>query len=88
LWRRQKSTSTGLVSFTEQMATRGFSAHSRVLSAQVTTGEDEVGARLGVAAGTRLIRLERLRMADGQPFAIETCYLAADPVPAAAEMAS
>lgn len=68
-----------LVSFTEQMASRGFSAHSRLLCARLVNGDDEVTARLGLAPDAKLVRLERLRMADGQPFAIEVCFLAADP---------
>jgi GntR family transcriptional regulator len=68
-----------LVSFSEQMATRGFSAHSRVLCARVIDGEYEVTARLGLPASSKLVRLERVRMAAGQPFALEICYLATNP---------
>jgi GntR family transcriptional regulator len=74
-----------LLSFSEQMAGRGFSAHSRILGARVINGEHEVTARLGLPAGTRLVKLERIRMADGQPFALEVCYLAADQFPALVE---
>lgn len=74
-----------LVSFTEQMASRGFSAHSRILGARVINGEYEVTARLGIPNGSRLVKLERIRMADGQPFALEVCYLAADQFPGLVE---
>jgi GntR family transcriptional regulator len=64
-----------LVSFSEQMAARGFSAHSRILATRIIEGEYEVTARLGVPASTRLLRLERVRLGDKQPFALEICYL-------------
>ncbi len=67
-----------LVSFTEQMATRGFSVQSQILDARVIDGEYEITARLGLSAGSGLVRLERVRMAAGQPLALEICYLAAD----------
>jgi len=67
-----------LLGFSEQMAVRGFSAHSRTLGTRIISDEHEVTARLGLPAGTRLVKLERIRMADGQPFALEVCYLAAD----------
>src|ERR1700693_5143811 len=70
-----------LLSFSEQMAGRGFSSHSRILGARVLHGEYEVTARLGLVAGSRLAKLERIRLADGQPFALEVCYLAADQFP-------
>lgn len=75
-----------LVSFSEQMAGRGFSAHSRILAVRLISGESEVTARLGLPAGSRLVKLERIRMADRQPFALEVCYLAADQFPGLVEI--
>ncbi len=65
-----------LVSFSEQMAARGFSAHSRILTTRIVEGEYEVTARHCVPASTKLFKVERVRMADKQPFALEICYLA------------
>ena len=67
-----------LTSFTEQMASRSLSACSKILSFEVIDNEHEVAARLALAAGTRLLKLERLRLAGDEPFAIETCYLPAE----------
>jgi GntR family transcriptional regulator len=67
-----------LTSFTEQMAARSLNARSKVLSFGVVDNEQEVAARLGLAANSRLLRLERLRMAADEPFAVETCYLPAE----------
>ena len=67
-----------LMSFTEQMSSRSMSAHSRVLYCTVIRGEHDVSARLGLAAASRLLMIERMREAGGEPFALETCYLSAD----------
>lgn len=65
-----------LLGFSEVMARRSLTARSKVLSLRVTASEQEVAARLHQPAGSRLIRLERLRLGDAEPFAIETVYLA------------
>jgi len=67
-----------LTSFTEQMAGRSLTACSKVLSFGVVDNEQEVAARLALAAQTRLLKLERLRLAADEPFAVETCYLPAE----------
>ncbi len=67
-----------LTSFTEQMASRSLTACSRVLSFSVVDNEQEVAARLALSAHTPLLRVERLRIAADEPFAVETCYLPAD----------
>ena len=67
-----------LASFTEQMASRGLPARSRVLCAAVVEGEQEAAARLALPAHSRLVKVERLRQSGEQPFAVESCYLPAD----------
>jgi GntR family transcriptional regulator len=64
------------LSFTESMRRRGLRATSRVLVAEWTTpDEDEVQA-LALGAREQILRLERLRLADGRPMAIERAALA------------
>ena len=70
-----------LMSFTEQMATRGLRGRSRLLRATTQSGEPEVAARLNLAGDSPLLCLERLRLAADEPFALETCYLSADRFP-------
>ena len=48
-----------LVSFTEQMASRGLVARSKVLSFGIVNNQQEAAARLALAASARLIRLQR-----------------------------
>jgi len=67
-----------LASFTEQMASRGMPARSRILAATVVEGEQEAAARLALPPHSRLVKIERLRQSGEQPFAVECCYLPAD----------
>jgi len=70
-----------LMSYTEQMSSRGLAPRSRVLMAKVIEGEPEVAARLGLPATSRLLKIQRLRLREEEPFALETCYLAAADFP-------
>ncbi|MCW3023978.1 MAG: GntR family transcriptional regulator [Conexibacter sp.] len=64
-----------LSSFTEDMKARGLVAGSRVLG-QDTMAADAVVARgLDVAPGTPVVRLRRVRTADGDPMALEEAFL-------------
>jgi GntR family transcriptional regulator len=66
-----------LMSYTEHMSSRGLAPRSRVLVAKLVEDEPEVAARLGLPATSRLVKIERLRLTDEDPFALETCYLPA-----------
>jgi len=70
-----------LVSFSEQMSSRGLVAQSRVLNLRVGEREHDIAARLALAADSRLVKLERLRQANGQPFGLEVCYFSAEQFP-------
>jgi GntR family transcriptional regulator len=66
-----------LMSYTEQMGSRGLTPVTKVLLAKVIDNEAEATARLSLPPGSRVLKLERLRYAGGEPFALETCYLSA-----------
>jgi GntR family transcriptional regulator len=66
-----------LMSYTEHMASRGLAPHSRVLVAKVVEDEQEIAARLGLPAASRMVKIARLRLTGEEPFALETCYLPA-----------
>jgi GntR family transcriptional regulator len=66
-----------LMSYTEQMSSRGLNPRSRVLTAKILDHEVEVAARLGLPATSALVKIERLRETGDEPFALETCYLPA-----------
>jgi GntR family transcriptional regulator len=66
-----------LMSYTEQMKSRSLTAGSKVLFAEIVDDEEDATARLSLAPKTPLLKLERLRHAAGEPFALETCYFSA-----------
>ena len=70
-----------LMSYTEQMISRGLVPCSKVITAKVVTDEDETAARLTLPAESKLIKIERVRHTSDEPFALETCYLPADRFP-------
>jgi GntR family transcriptional regulator len=70
-----------LMSYTEQMASRSLTAASKVLFAKVIDNEPEAAARLSLPPTSSVIKLERLRHAAGEAFALETCYLSATEFP-------
>jgi GntR family transcriptional regulator len=67
-----------LMSYTEQMGSRGLTPISKVLFTKVIDNEEEATARLALPPRSRVFKLERLRHAAGEPFALETCYLSAE----------
>ena len=70
-----------LMSYTEQMAARSLTAASRILFAKIIDNEPDVAARLSLPPAGQIVKLERLRHASEEPFALETCYLSADQFP-------
>jgi len=70
-----------LMSFTEQMSARGLTGSSRLLQATTLDSEPDIAARLNLGSDARLLRLERLRLAASEPFALETYFLPADGFP-------
>ena len=67
-----------LMSYTEEMSRRGLAVSSKLLSLGVIETEQEIAARLSLPVASRLVKVERLRLGEDEPFAIETCYLSAD----------
>jgi GntR family transcriptional regulator len=70
-----------LMSYTEQMAARTLTAGAKVLFAKIVDNENEAAARLSLPPNSAILKLERLRHASGEPFALETCYLNAAEFP-------
>src|SRR5580765_1778855 len=64
-----------LMSYTEQMASRGLVARSHILCCKLVDHEPEIAARLALPANSQLVKVERLRQAANEPFALEACYL-------------
>src|SRR3977135_2143547 len=67
-----------LMSYTEQMASRGLLASSHLLCAKLIDREPEIAARLALPLNSQLVKVERLRQAAREHFALEACYLSGD----------
>ncbi|MFE7980047.1 GntR family transcriptional regulator [Streptomyces shenzhenensis] len=66
-----------LTSHTEDMHAQGLQPASRVLDIRHVEADEKLSAVLGVAVGDGVLRVERLRLASGEPMAIETTHLSA-----------
>jgi GntR family transcriptional regulator len=72
---KQDAESGPLIGFSEDMARRGMAASSRVLAAELIGASTVLASALGVEVGTPLVYLRRLRLADGDPMALQGSYL-------------
>jgi GntR family transcriptional regulator len=67
-----------LTSLYEDLMTSGRDPATTVLSVQPVTADEEVAAALGISPGQTVMRIERLREADGCPLAVMRNYLPVD----------
>ena len=70
-----------LLSFTAIAGTRGLGATARVLAARTREASLDEAESLGVAPGAPLVGLDRLRLLDGVPLAINRSLVPASRVP-------
>jgi GntR family transcriptional regulator len=66
---------TRLSGFVEDMDALGHRATARVLGKQVIVADDAVAQRLSLAAGTPVVRIRRVRLADGVPLSFDETFL-------------
>jgi GntR family transcriptional regulator len=64
-----------IVSFTEDMQQRGLEPGTELISAELVPATDVLARHLEVPVGEPLARIERLRLADGEPMSLEMSYL-------------
>ena len=81
---QQLSTLTG---FTEEMERQGRRAASIVVEAGARTADTETAQALGIASGATVWRISRVRLADGEPVAIEATEVVAAMTPGLLERA-
>lgn len=74
-----------LTSFTEDMRARGLRPDSRVLSQSLQPAPPGVARRLNLEPSARVVRIDRLRLADEEPMAVERAFLVAARVPGLAD---
>ena len=70
-----------LGSFTEQVEASGFKPSAQVLSTSRVAAASDLAAQLGLPARAPVYKIERLRLADAWPIAVETSWLPADRFP-------
>jgi len=66
---------TELSGFVEDMQALGRTPTARLLDQRVVAADRTVAARLGLAVGARVYRIERVRLADGVPVSFDETYL-------------
>jgi GntR family transcriptional regulator len=66
-----------LVSYTEDMRHHGLNPETRILDIGYVAADEQLGVLLGTRPGGRLLRIHRLRLADGEPMSIDTSHLPA-----------
>ena len=76
---------SGLSSFTTDMLERGLTPSSEVLDFERVQADASTAARLDISEGDEVVRFTRLRLADGEPIAVETSWMPAHLVPGMTE---
>jgi len=64
-----------LSSYTEDMRAQGREPSSKLIDIVEIPAEGELTTLLGVRSGAKVLRMQRLRLADNEPMAIETTHL-------------
>ncbi|MFS0783629.1 GntR family transcriptional regulator [Bacillus sp. 1P06AnD] len=65
----------GLTSFSEHMLERGLTPSSKILSYDNVPAGKTVASKLGIPASSTVLKIERIRLADDVPMALETAYM-------------
>ncbi|MBS3787475.1 GntR family transcriptional regulator [Candidatus Bipolaricaulota bacterium] len=64
-----------LTGFTEDMKKRRMSPGARVIEQKLVDGDQELAKKLEVEMDAKIFVLQRIRLAEGEPLAIETSHL-------------
>lgn len=70
-----------LTSYTEDMEAQGLTPASRILDIGHIPADEQLAGLLGLQTGDPVLRVERLRLASGEPMAIESTHLSAQRFP-------
>ena len=66
---------TELTGFAEDMVVLGRHPSSRLLDKRIVAADGKTASALGIAPGTQVYRIERVRLADGIPMSFDETYL-------------
>ena len=75
--RRFEHTIGGFYSFSREIEQHGLTPATKVLDLRTMPAPEDIAEALGVAAGTRVVALRRLRLAGSDPLVVETSHLPA-----------
>lgn len=64
-----------LTSFTETMLSRGLNPSSRLMAMELVIPPPRIAEHLQLDQGQKAFRIERLRLADGEPMALNVSYV-------------
>ena len=64
-----------IISFTDDMRQRGFEPGTEVMFADLIPAPRDIAQKLNIEPGEELVKLERLRLADGEPMSVEESHL-------------
>ena len=78
---RVSATARSVSSFSTELGALGMKPGAELLGIDRVTATDAVAEAMNREPGTELFRLRRLRTADGQPIAVQTCLLVAELFP-------
>jgi GntR family transcriptional regulator len=70
-----------LASYTEGLRQYGLHPQTKILDLGYITADDQLSVLLGVPPGGRVLRIHRLRLADGEPMSIDISHLPAGRFP-------
>src|SRR5882757_1341993 len=66
---------TELSGFVEEMQSLGRQASARLLDKQIVPASESVARQLAITAGTPVVRIQRVRLADNAPLSFDETYL-------------
>jgi GntR family transcriptional regulator len=66
-----------LVSYTQDLSHHGLHPETRILEIGYLSADERMAGLLGIRPGGRVLRIHRLRLADGEPISIDTSNLPA-----------
>ena len=66
-----------LAGYTEEMRAHGLNPQTQILDTGYRPADEELALLLGIRPGGRVLRIHRLRLADGEPMSTDTSHLPA-----------
>ena len=75
-----------IVGLPEYLRRQGFVAGTQVLSATIAGADEFTAAQLALPAGSLVLDIARIRLADGTPISLERVQLPAEPFPGLLEL--